>query len=53
METIIGDYIWTTIGIHSPIPTKHRQSLTRQQLVLHPAAARWEFPKIGDTNIVP
>ena len=24
MGTIIGDYIGTTIGIHSPFPTKHQ-----------------------------
>ena len=24
METIVGDYLGTTIGIHSPIPTKHQ-----------------------------
>ena len=30
MGTIIGDYVGTTIGIHSPFPTKHQGDIFRQ-----------------------
>ena len=33
METIIGDYIWTTIAIHSPIPYQAPDRRRRSQSV--------------------
>ena len=48
METIIGDYIGPTIGIHSPIPYKEPDRQRRERFAPSPALS-----PLQDEQVIP